>query len=141
MAVGLDWRSRGGEFLCVAATAGVAVSAFLPWASSGRASRTGFELARIADRLGLADTPLRRALVTSVAFLPALAGIAWTAAAMHRPRWVATSGGVSAAVVLTAAVVVWRSPLAPGIGSWVGAVSGAVALIGAVETVRRARIT
>jgi hypothetical protein len=123
----------------VGGTLGVAVSAFLPWASSGRATRSGFELARIADRLGLADTPLRRALVVAVAFLPALAGAAWTLAVLRRPGWVATLGTVSAAVVLTAAVIVWRAPLQAEAGPWVGAVSGCVALVGAGPLARRAR--
>jgi hypothetical protein len=117
----------------------VAVGAFLPWGYSGKAGRSGFELARTADRLGLVDTPLLRAMVSAVAVLPFLAAAAWTAAALGRFRWVATLAGVTGAMALAAAVVVWRTPLRPAVGLGVVAVAGGVGVLSAGALAVRGR--
>jgi hypothetical protein len=118
----------------------VAVAAFLPWGYSGKAGRSGLELARTADRLGVLDAPYLRAMVSSVALLPLLAAGAWTAAVLGRPVWVATLGALAGALAVTAAVVVWNTPLRPGAGLWVGGGSGIVALVGAAALAGRGRI-
>ena len=124
-------RRRGPELLSVGGAIGVAVAAFLPWGYSGKASRSGFALARTADRLGLLDAPHLRAMVATLAFLPLLAAGAWTAAVLGRPAWVATLSAAAGAMALTAAVVVSRTPLRPAFGLWSGAVAGATAVLGA----------
>jgi hypothetical protein len=124
----------------VAATIGVAVGAFLPWGFSGKADRSGFELARTAERLDLVDTPILRLMVNAVAVLPLLAAAAWTAAALGWSRWVATLAGVTGAMALAATVVVWKTPLRPAVGLWVVAGAGGVGVLSAGVLVVRGRM-
>jgi len=116
----------------------VAGSVFLPWASSGRATRSGLELAPLADRLGLADTALRRALVVAVAFLPGLAGAVWVAAGLRRPAWVATLGVVTA-VALTGGSDRVAGPLEADVGPWIATAAACITLTGAAQLARGGR--
>ena len=51
---------RGATGLTVAGTIGAAAAPVLPWARTGRTERSGFALAGLAQRLGLAHTwPLK----------------------------------------------------------------------------------
>ena len=126
----------------VVATVAVAASFLLPWASSGQAVRSGFDLARTVDVLGLADDPPLRALLVGVWLTPMLAGLAWTAAALARDRVVGAlavlAGGLAVAaggVVLTAGAV------SAEVGCWAGMVAGLAGLAGgtwaATTTARR----
>jgi hypothetical protein len=59
----------------VAAAVVVAGVGALPWHRSGSVARNGFELARVADNLGLVSDGSRRLLFVAVFLLPLLAGL------------------------------------------------------------------
>ena len=122
--------------LTVAAVARVAVAAALPWARTGRASRSAFALARTADDIGVLEGVPARALFIGLAFLPAAAAATWVAAVLGRRRWVATLGAMAGTLALVGAVVVWQAPVDPAIGLGVGVGAGTLALVGAAATVR-----
>ncbi|MBV8960660.1 MAG: hypothetical protein JOZ37_04605 [Actinobacteria bacterium] len=125
---------RGGTGLTVAGAIGVAVAPVLPWARTGRAARSGFALAHLAQRLGLAHTWPLKALLFAVALLPLLAAVVWTAAALEW-RWVmAALAAVAGGIAIAGAVIVWRSTVHALVGPPVGAVAGAAAVAGAVWT-------
>jgi hypothetical protein len=112
---------------------GVFVSALLPWGRSGQARRSGFELARTADSLDLATGIALRVLLVAAWFVPLLAAVTWTAAALRRPVAVALAAALTGGLCLAAVVVVARATVVrPEIGLWTGMVAGIVALTGAV---------
>lgn len=111
-----------------------AVSLFLPWARSGRATRTGFELARTVDALGLADSVPLRALLVAFWLLPVLAAVCWTAAAMSRKNVVvATAAGAGLVVGAGAVLVLRQGALHARLGLWVAMVAAATALAGSLR--------
>lgn len=121
-----------------AVLAGVAVacavaligSYLLPWAHTGNAERNAFALARAADALGLADTPLLRSLLVGFWISPLLLGGSWVLAVLGRYR---AAGAVLVAIgsiAVCGALVVADAPLVrPAIGWWVGIVLGGSAVI------------
>ena len=128
---------RGATAATVAGSIGAAAAPVLPWARSGRAERSGFALAHLAQRLHLASSGPMRALLFGVALLPMFAAVVWTAAAL---QWRVVMAGVAAgtgAVAIAGAVIVWRSAVDPLIGPVVGAAAGATAVAGAIGTLLR----
>ena len=83
-------------------------AAVLPWHRSGQVRRTGFELARAADRAGLVTETWQQALLVTAFLLPLLAAVAFLAAVAGRSRWVGAASCASAAVGLASAGVVLR---------------------------------
>lgn len=136
-------RPRVGPLtlVTVGATVAVAAALALPWAHSGHAARSGFDLARLAESLAPAPWWSTQALVVAVAFLPLLAAAAWTAASAGRRRIVVALAGVCGVGGIAGAVMVLRSPLRPGPGPWVAAVAGAVAVVGALALAWRRETT
>jgi hypothetical protein len=132
-------RRRRAVGLTVGAVVVVAASAALPWARTGRVTRSAFGLARTANEIGALRGVVSRALFVGLAFLPAIAAAAWLAAFLGRRRVVATLGVVAGALALVGAIVVWRAPVDPGIGPVVGAVAGATAIVGSVAAARTER--
>ena len=122
-------RPRVATMVAVGAAMAVAGSFLLPWASSGRAVRSGFALARTVDVLGLADAAPLRVLLVGVWLTPMLAGLAWTAAVLGRERTTGVLAGLSGALaVAAAAVVVAAGGVRPEAGCWAGMVGGVAAL-------------
>jgi len=126
---------RGATGLTVAGTIGAAVAPVLPWARTGRTERTGFALAHLAQRLGLAHSWPLKALLFGVALLPLVAAVVWTAAALEWRRVMATFAVLAGGVAIAGAVIVWRSSVDALVGPVVGAGAGATAVAGAVWTV------
>jgi hypothetical protein len=124
-------RRRAAVDLTGVAVAAIAVAAALPWAHSGRASRSAFALARTADELGVVRGPLARAMFVALACLPAAAVLVWVAAAMRWHRLVAGLGAVAGLLTIVGVVMVWRAPVEVGGGVHLAAVAGVAALIGA----------
>jgi len=126
----------------VIATVAVAASFLLPWARSGRAVRSGFDLARTVDVLGLADTPPLRALLVGVWLTPLMAGLAWTGAVLGRDRLAGGLAVVAGALAVAAGVVVLvAGGVSAEAGCWAGMVTGVAGLTGgtwaAMTTARR----
>jgi len=124
-------RPRAAVGLTVAAVATIAAAAALPWAHTGRASRSAFALARTADELGVVRGPLARALFVGLAFLPAAAAAAWIAAVMRWRRVVASLGAVAGLLTFVGVAAVWRAPVDLGAGVALAAAAGVMALVGA----------
>ncbi len=127
--------------VAVAATVAVAGSFLLPWANSGRAVRSGFDLARTADVVGLAEATPLRVLLVGVWLTPMLAGLTWTAAVLGRT---VLAGGLAVAAgglgVAAAGVVLTSGGVSAAAGCWTGMVAGMAALAGgalAATTARR----
>lgn len=70
--------------------------------------RTGFELARAADRAGLVTEAWQRVLLVAAFLLPLLAAVTFLATVARRSRWVGAASCTSAAIGPASAVVVLR---------------------------------
>ena len=127
-------RRRRLAFLSVATTAAVAVGAALPWAHTGRATRSAFALARTADEIGVLEGLLPRALFVGLAFLPAAAAGAWLLAVLGRWQAVAGLGAMAGILAVVGAVVVWRAPVEPAVGPPLGVGVGMAAIVSALAT-------
>lgn len=115
----------------VALTVATALTPLLPWATTGNRTRDGFHLARTARTLGLAEsTPLRLLLLGAFA-LPAIAGLAWVAAAIGRRRLTAIAALAAAAIAITGSVVAFRSDLQLEIGPTAAIVTATLAVVAA----------
>lgn len=123
--------------LTVTGSIGAAVAPVLPWARSGRAERSGFALAHLAQRLDLATTWALKALLVGVALLPLLAAAVWTAAALQWRRAMAVLAALAGGIAIAGAVIVWRSSVDALVGPVVSVVAGAAAVAGAVWTATR----
>ena len=132
-------RRRRAVGLTVAAIALIALAAALPWAHTGRASRSAFALARTADELGIVRGPLARGLFVGLAFLPAAAAGAWIAAVMEWRRVVAALGVVGGLLTFVGVIAVWRAPVDMGAGVALATVAGLLSLIGAALITRTER--
>lgn len=102
-------RRSAAEVVAVSACVVLAgVAAVLPWHRSGGVRRTGFELARAADRAGLVTEGWQRLLLVGAFLLPMVAAVAFLAAVAGRPRWTGGVACVAAAVGLASSLVVVR---------------------------------
>lgn len=117
--------------MAVAASAAVALTTVLPWARSGRVTRSGWALAGTVSRLGLPGTGALRVLLVLFLLTPVLAAGAWIAAFANRPGIVATLAGSSGLVATSAWVALRFSPLDARVGAHLALVTGGVALLGA----------
>jgi len=117
--------------VAVGAAAAAAGSLFLPWAASGRAERSGFELARVADSAGLADDTWSRLLLGAVWLSPALVGVAWLALVLGR-RVAAAAASVAVAATVGAgfAVVAATDAVRPLPGAIVGSIAAGTSVAG-----------
>ena len=132
-------RRGAAVSITVAAVGTIAVAAALPWAHTGRASRSAFALARTADELGVVRGPLARALFVGLAFLPAAAAAAWVAAVLGWRLVVAGLGAVAGLLTFVGVAAVWRAPVDLGAGVALAALAGVVALVGAALITRAER--
>ncbi|MDG2113432.1 MAG: hypothetical protein P8N02_12555 [Actinomycetota bacterium] len=95
----------------VITTALVAVSLFLPWATSGEVSRSGWELATTAARLEVAGTGWGRLVLGAFFLIPAGAFATLTAGLSGRRWLIALPSGTTVVVSAWGAAVVATSPL------------------------------
>ena len=133
----LRLRSLVGErrwaWLAVgAAAAAVAAVALLPWHRSGEVVRSGFELARVADNLGVVTSAPRRGLLTALFLLPMAAALVLLAVAGRWWRCAGVASSLTGAVGLASASVAVRvtdqvhaGPLLAGAASALALVAGA----------------
>lgn len=114
-AVGNRRWVEAGAVVALGAQIAVVVTAALPWARSGHASRNSFQLVHAAQRLGVLDGPAVHLAPVWFA-VPALVAVAWLAVTLGRPVVAASIGVVVGALGLGAALVTIRAPLptAPG---------------------------
>jgi len=118
-----------GTGLSVAGTVAVAVASFLPWASSGRASRDSYELVRAAERLDIVTGAAAR--LAEGWYLVALLAVAVCAGAiLDRPLFAVTLSLAVALAAVSLVVAVRASPLTLEVGSGVTLVSAGVAAAG-----------
>ena len=96
----------------------VAVAAFLPWGGSGRVDRSSYQLARLADRLGIVGARWQQVLLVVWVLVPFVAALAVLCAALARPVPVLVLVPLVAAIGIVATVVVARSPVAVRHGAW-----------------------
>ena len=116
-----SWRTptwRVPMWIAAAGAALVAVSAFLPWGGSGRVDRSSYQLARVADRLGIVGARWQHVLLVAWVLVPLVAALALLSAALARPVPVLVLVPFVVAIGIVAAVVVARSPVAVRLGAW-----------------------
>jgi hypothetical protein len=107
----------------------VAVASFLPWASSGRASRDSYELVRAAERLDIVTGAAAR--LAEGWYLVTLLAVAVCAGAIfERPLFVVILSLAVALAAVSLVVAVRASPLTLEVGSGVTLVSACVAAAG-----------
>lgn len=116
-----------------------ALSAALPWVTTGSRTRNAFSLMRALDSAGLVAGGAARGLVVAVALLPVVAAGCWVAASLHRRRLLATLGGAAGAVALIGGVVVLRAPVGAGVGVYLALMGAALSFGGAVALMRQER--
>ena len=124
----------GARWFTVTAAVGVVICAFLPWAASGRASRTSFELLRSAERLDLLHGGWQHAMTIGWYLMPVAVAVLWLASVTVRPVIVAILGTAVGALAVVLALTVRSSPLRPEIGTSATIVTGGLAAVGAAAT-------
>ena len=118
-----------------------AAAGLLPYAGTGRTTRSAFGLVAAARAAGLGSTGAVRLAAIAFAVAPGLAAGVLAAAAFGWRRTTGTLALVTGAVGIGAAAAVNRSPLRADVGTAVSAAAGAVAAAAAmvVLTAGRAR--
>lgn len=116
------------------AAAVATVTTFGPWGGSGQSTRSSYALVDIAGRAGV--VPASVAGMTWIWYLvPVLCGLAFVGAAAHRPRAAGAFSTTLGALVVTAAVLVSRSPLVVEAGAVAGGFAGAATMMTGAATV------
>lgn len=110
-------------------TALVAVSLALPWAASGRRTRTGWELATTAARLDVTESTIARVALAAFFFIPAGAIGVFVARLLGSRLLMASTATTTIAASAVGALIVLRSPLASRWGVWVNLVACAVDMV------------
>lgn len=121
---------RRWAWLAVASAGTVVVGVgALPWHRSGSVERSGFELARVADNLGLVSDGGRRLLFTALFLVPLLAGLALLAAAAGRDRSAGVCTFAAGAVGLASSIVAVRVTDQWLVGPTVSGTAASLALV------------
>ena len=116
------------RWLAVLAASAAAAAPALPFARSGARVRSGYELARTVDAVGLAGAAGRTAVI-ALALLPLAAAGALVGASLRRPRAVATLAAMAGTITTLAGAVVLRSPLTAEPGAPLAVAIGVVAVV------------
>ncbi len=129
------------SWVWVLAAAAAAATAFGPWVRTGRVVRSGFELARSAERLDVVDGGAAPLLLAVWFCVPLLAAVSFTAAAFGRWHVSALAATLTATAVLGVTVLVLRTPLATewGVTAGLGAAGICLATL-AVDAVLRRQV-
>jgi hypothetical protein len=106
-------------------------ASFLPWARSGAADRSSYDLVASVRRLELLDG-LAADLAPVWFLLPAMVGAAWLAVALDRIRTAATLGAIVGLLGVVLALQTVRSPLVHLPGAALGGGAGAIAIVAAL---------
>ena len=101
-----------------------AVVPLLPWASSGQAVRSGYEVVRVARSSGAVPALLGVLAVAGMALLPVLAGGAVAGGALRRARLVGILAVMAGSTSTLAALAVHLAPLGAEAGLWAATVTG-----------------
>ncbi len=133
-AVPVRFARKWAHWFTVVACLAVFACAFLPWATSGRASRSSYALARSAERLDLINAAWQRGLVVGWYFMPLAVAALWLAAVARRPFAVAALGTGVGALAVIGALAVRSTRLQPEFGTSATIVAGGLAVVGAVAT-------
>lgn len=121
---------RPGVVVATAGAIAVAVTSFLPWATSGRASRTSYELVDAVERLDVLDG-VGAAIAPAWYLVPLLAAAAFLAAVLGRTLLVAASAAFVGTAAILFAVAVNSSPLSADVGCAAAVLAGVVSVAGA----------
>ena len=125
--------------MAVAGAVAVALAAFLPWAGSGDATRSSFELVQVAERLDVLDGRNRQLGAVLWYLLPAIVALVWLAATFERPVATAALSASVGVLAIGGAGVVVASPLKAEVGVPIAVVAGVAALAGAALIARERR--
>jgi hypothetical protein len=120
-----------GAAAASAAATVVLGASFLPWARSGAADRSSYDLVASVRRLELLDG-LAADLAPVWFLLPAMVGAAWLAVALDRIRTAATLGAIVGLLGVVLALQTVRSPLVHLPGAALGGGAGAIAIVAAL---------
>jgi hypothetical protein len=125
------------RWLPAAAAAAVPASLLLaPWHRSGKVTRSGLELARVADDLELVSGGARRALLVAVLLTPLLAVVTIVAIAAGRERVAAVTLAGAGAVGISCALML-HGVAAGTTGPRLAIVTGAAAAVAALRLATR----
>lgn len=128
---------RAGPAAALAGGLGVLGALLLPWVRSGLAERNGFEAARTARILGVADDPLLRLVLIAVYLVPSLVALLWLAVVVRRRVAAVAVAAAIAVVGFTAAAIVLASDLEAGDGPIAAIAASTIAAAGAGAMVVR----
>lgn len=132
-------RARiSGAVLTAISAAVIGLAAYLPWLRTGHVTRNSFQMMRTAELLDVV-TGVAAVALRAWYLVPVLVALVWLAAALDRPRLMATLALVLAGATAAVASVVLRSGLATGLGPRLALLGATGAVIGAVLTVRPSR--
>jgi len=109
---------RGASARVMVATLVLAAALFLPWAQSGRVSRSGWHVVSSARRLEVVESGAGEIALIVFFAIPALAFAVVVLFALDLHGWVAAASLVTVAVTLLVAVAIMRSPLDLRWGLW-----------------------
>ncbi|HUF33115.1 MAG TPA: hypothetical protein VMN58_07905 [Acidimicrobiales bacterium] len=122
-------RDAVGVVLAAGGAVGVVVGSFLPYARSGAATRTSYELVGVAERLELVTGPAAT-LARGWYLVPLVAAAAWLAAALGKRVILVTSCVILGTAALALGVLLNRSPLGADVGVYLASLAGALSLLG-----------
>ena len=132
-------RARiSGAVITAISAAVIGLAAYLPWLRTGHVTRNSFQMMRTAELLDVV-TGVAAVALRAWYLVPVLVALVWLAAALDRPRLMATLALVLAGATAAVASVVLRSGLATGLGPRLALLGATGAVIGAVLTVRPSR--
>lgn len=123
-------RGTVGVVLAVGGAVGVVVGSFLPYARSGSATRTSYEVVGVAERLDVVTGPAAT-LARGWYLVPLLAAGAWLAAALGNRALLVASCAILSTAALALGVLLNRSPLRADVGLYLASLAGALSLLGA----------
>jgi hypothetical protein len=113
----------------VAGALGVVAGSFLPYARSGRAVRTSYEVVATAERLEVVTGPAAT-LLRGWYLVPLLGAGAWLAAVTGRRVLLVSSCGILGVAALVLGGLLRRSPLTADVGVAIASLAGVLALLG-----------
>jgi hypothetical protein len=141
----IDWRRDVPRALVTAGAAGVLAGAASPWAASGAAERTSFQMAGLVDRLGFAPSGAVGVAVRAWPLVPLCVVAATVLVWWGRGLAAAVLAGAGGAYAAAVSASVWRAPDAGLVRVLEGparTLAGAIVLLaGAVVTGALARPT
>jgi hypothetical protein len=109
------------------------LTSLLPWARTGRRSRTGVDLVRVSRTLHLATHGPSHVLLIAVEVTPLLLAAGWIAWAAKGNVVARIAAAATGAIAIAAGVAIFTSSLPASFGPGVALVIGAATLVLAVR--------